>query len=56
MNSTENFKTSLDFTVLETLGWTRSGPPWTRSGPPWTRSGPPWTRSGPTLNSRLDQI
>ena len=35
-------------TVLETLGWTRSGPPWTRSGPPWTRSGPPWTRTGPT--------
>ena len=26
--------------VLETLGWTRSGPPWTRSGPLWTRSGP----------------
>ena len=34
--------------VLETLGWTRSGPPWTRSGPPWTKSGPPWTRTGPT--------
>ena len=34
--------------VLETLGWTRSGPPWTRSGPPWTRSGPTWTRTGPT--------
>ena len=28
--------------VLETLGWTRSGPP--------------WTRRGPTLDSRLDQI
>ena len=32
----------LPLSVLETLGWTRSGPP--------------WTRSGPTLNPRLDQI
>ena len=39
----------LQSSVLETLEWTRSGPPWTRSGPPWTRSGPPWTRTGPTL-------
>ena len=43
------FKVIFHFPVLETLEWTRSGPPWTRSGPPWTRSGPPWTRTGPTL-------
>ena len=36
------------YSVLETLGGTRSGLPWTRSGPPWTRSGPPQTRSGTT--------